>query len=765
MFCIAQPMPCDIENPEMTSFCDEACVICDIDGFTGRHQATIVGQAPPGFAGECTIDAHNMQWIAFIAGSVDLRVRLSVSNCEDNLGLEFGLYKGVNCMNFKRISNCFGGFNAIGPGESGVISNTESLVIGQYYFIVMDGGLGDNCDWTFTVEEGSTKTAPLTFTREIEGPAIFCPDVEVSYVTEAELGATLFFWTLDGQAVGNENSNQLNLSLPSSGTYTLCVTAANACDEAIPNCRQIEVIENPETYLSDVFCEGECFEINGNSYCESGVYDFTIALPNGCDSIIFIDLEELDQAINTLDINICEGDTIYIDGVPYSETDMYQQVVLTENDCDSLVNLDLFVIICDIKANYTATPPKCHDSFDGKISFKVVQGTLPFTYVWKTLNGTEFGTPQIINDTISSIFLNDLNAEQYIIEISDEFGNSEILHINLEAPEPLIVSVLSSDYNGYGVSCNTSFDGFLSADVSGGEVPYNIGWSTGTFGEGIENLAPDLYALAVTDANGCMKVSTHDITAPAPIEATLILNNPDCMSLETGSIQVNSVSGGTSPFQYQIENSTFQNEDIFNELGPDSYSIQVVDANGCSAEFNATLTAPQIPVISLPEDITIPLGDSVIISASTNTIEIESIEWSSTEFLSCPECLEIQVQGLHSADYFLEIISEDGCASRESIHIEVEKSYAFYAPNIFSPNSDGQNDEFTIYKSSEIENLHLYIYDRWGSIIYDDQGRGVPWIGVKDGKPIGIGVYTWIVDIDFIDGVSKMYSGNVSVIR
>ena len=99
----------------------DACIICDIDGFTGRHDANIVGEAPPGFAGECTFVAHNMQWIAFIAGSVELSVEMSVSNCDMNLGLEFGLYKGDNCENFERISNCFGGAAGIvEPGESGV---------------------------------------------------------------------------------------------------------------------------------------------------------------------------------------------------------------------------------------------------------------------------------------------------------------------------------------------------------------------------------------------------------------------------------------------------------------------------------------------------------------------------------------------------------------------------------------------------------------------------------------------------------------------
>ena len=99
----AQPSPCDMANPEMTSTCIEACIICDIDGFTGRHESDVPGVLPPDF---CTMRVHNGQWIAFQAASTDLRIRMSVSNCEIGSGLELGLYESLDCENFTLISNC-----------------------------------------------------------------------------------------------------------------------------------------------------------------------------------------------------------------------------------------------------------------------------------------------------------------------------------------------------------------------------------------------------------------------------------------------------------------------------------------------------------------------------------------------------------------------------------------------------------------------------------------------------------------------------------
>ena len=52
---IGQPLPCE-EPAEMTSFCVDACIVCDIDGFQGRHESEVVGEAPDGF---CTIIVYH----------------------------------------------------------------------------------------------------------------------------------------------------------------------------------------------------------------------------------------------------------------------------------------------------------------------------------------------------------------------------------------------------------------------------------------------------------------------------------------------------------------------------------------------------------------------------------------------------------------------------------------------------------------------------------------------------------------------------------
>ena len=99
-----------------------------------------------------------------------------MSNCVLGNGLEIAIYEGIDCGSFRMVSNCRGGMNPVPEGTSATFSNTEPLVIGQYYYLVMDGNFGDNCDWEFTVVEGSTQVNPLTTSGLIEGPSTACPD-------------------------------------------------------------------------------------------------------------------------------------------------------------------------------------------------------------------------------------------------------------------------------------------------------------------------------------------------------------------------------------------------------------------------------------------------------------------------------------------------------------------------------------------------------------------------------------------------------------
>ena len=766
----AQPEPCDPDNPQMTSLCNEACIICSIDGFTGRHESDVVGEAPPGFAGECTFVAHNMQWISFIAGSVDLEVRLFVSNCQQGLGLEFGLYKGENCENLTRISNCFGGAaGIIGPGRSGVIKNIEPLEIGQYYFIVMDGALGDNCDWTFTVLSGSTELAPLNNTAAIQGPREVCPGVIHEYLTTTAVGATIYDWTLNGQSIGSQDSNVISLEFPQVGYYNLCVTAKNVCDEGEPFCTQLEAISIPPTEIIDEFCADDCYLAEGDSICFSGTYNYNIVTEMGCDSMIIYELTQLPQAELFLSVNICAGDSLYIGESPFTSTGVYQENLIDENFCDSIVNLDLFVIICNIESNSFEIPVICHGGASGSVVFEVINGTAPFSYSWQHLQTGSTGTGAIQNVN-EMITLDGLSVGTYVIEIQDDFGNMDVIIQELTEPEQLSFELMVSDFGGSNLSCYESNDGTVNAIVIGGVAPYMYNWSDGQTSNTAENLSADTYELFVTDNVGCQLSQSISLVQPDSLSGRVIFVDPNCEGFETGELMIEEVSGGTAPYLYSINGNGFADELIYSGLSPGEYSVLIKDENGCELEILDNLVEADIPIVNLGDDLVINLGDSITIQSTVNNSTIEEITWVSTNVLSCDDCLKPGLIPLNSGNYVIEVISKDGCVDRDSLYIEVLKSRQFYVPNIFSPNGDFVNDIFHIHGGIELLNIDLSIYDRYGNKVFINQNmdpfeQQSGWNGRFNDRLLNPGVFTWVAEVLFIDNEKITYSGHISLIR
>ncbi len=765
----AQPIPCE-DPPTMTSFCADACIICDIDGFTGRHESNIIGEAPPGFAGECTFVAHNMQWIAFIAGSVDLSVSLSVTNCDQNLGLEFGLYKGINCENFQRISNCFGGAaGIIGPGESGVITNTEPLVIGQYYFIVMDGGLGDNCDWTFSVVEGSTKVDPLFTSGIIEGDNTVCPELVHQYFVDPPIGATTFEWTVNG-AIQDVETPSIDYTFPSEGIYNLCVTAKNACDEAPPSCYTVTVESIPVNEIVEYLCEGESFEAGGETLTEGGFYQFDLLSEEGCDSIVSVDLIEVLSPLLNLQLEICEGDTLFIGTTPYTETGAFQEILVSTQNCDSIVNIDLFTIVCNISSTDVQTPAICNGEASGQITFNVDNGTAPFTYSWEELNGAFFGSGNI-SALGEEILIDDIPAGTYVIRIEDGFGNFDVLIVEVTEPPVLQLDFLPSDYNAYNVNCSDGSDGTLEALVSGGVSQYIYDWDTGSQNNMINQLAPGMYTVTVTDAVGCTISGNYELIAPEPILMIAEFQNSECDGPSTGNITAVQTLGGVGNYTFSLNGGGFVNSPVFDGLPEGDYTLEVMDGNGCLNELSGSLTAPQIPEIQLGDNFEVSLGEFITFDPQINNINIQNILWESDEILTCTDCLEPSVQPLDDAYYSLWITSEDGCTEFDSIYISVKKFRKLFVPNVFSPNFDGTNDYFTIFGGPEVASVkQLAIYNRWGAQVFDgrDLDPGATnqgWDGTFKGRDVTPGVFAWMAEIEFIDGEVLRYSGDILVVR
>ena len=757
----AQPEPCGIDA--MTSTCLDACVVCDINGFTGTNNLSIQGQTFPNF---CTTIFHNMSYIAFIAGTENLTLSVTVSNCNIGRGLEIGIFESSDCESFTAMTDCN---TDVAPNATAIFSNLVPLVVGQHYYLVMDGSMGDICDWTFNVIAGSTVVGDLTTSGIIEGPDELCPELSTTYTTTGEVGATLFNWTLNGLPQ-NSLTPEIDLSFPADGTYELCVTAANVCDEAPPSCTTIKV-ESPEPlFLMETLCANECLEVAGKMVCESGLYDYLIPLPNGCDSLIYLDLIVLPEIASFVDINLCIGETFTIGTSSYSSTGIFVETIQNENGCDSTVTLDLMMIECEIIGTIDFTSPICHGDPNGTLIFSLQNGTPPFDYTWTnitapTISGTGSTT------LFTAIQIENIPAGIYEINIADSFGDDIVFIQEVKNPPVLTLAIDAIDYNGANLSCYHAQDGELSVSANGGVPGYSFLWSTNETQSTITNLSAGNYELILTDANGCTSLGNAVLTEPGPLEFLANYIDPNCDGLETGMIQLDSIWGGTAPYSFALNNEPNNSSDHFQNLGAGSYDYSVIDANGCFADTSAHLYAPDIPILFLGDDLEIDLGCQVLLDASTNNSNLVDISWTNFDHsLACDSCLKTDAAPVHDTEYVLTVTSIDDCSTSDSIIVRVNKIRDVFIPNAFSPNGDGYNDFFFVNANKSVSLIKDFkVFNRWGALMYE--GKDLPanhaqsgWDGFFKGELVNSGVYAWVISIAYLDGEVVLMSGDITVV-
>ncbi|MBI1226128.1 MAG: T9SS type A sorting domain-containing protein [Bacteroidetes bacterium] len=139
------------------------------------------------------------------------------------------------------------------------------------------------------------------------------------------------------------------------------------------------------------------------------------------------------------------------------------------------------------------------------------------------------------------------------------------------------VAVLTVSGNiSQAISCAGGSDGQITAMGTGGVPAYQYSLNGGTFqpGSTFTNLAAGNYTLTIKDSGGFTVSSTQiSLTAPSPIVVT-----PNAV-LQTVTVVA---TGGTAPYQFQLDNGTLQSSNVFTGVANGSHTITVVDAHGCS---------------------------------------------------------------------------------------------------------------------------------------------------------------------------------------
>jgi gliding motility-associated-like protein len=114
------------------------------------------------------------------------------------------------------------------------------------------------------------------------------------------------------------------------------------------------------------------------------------------------------------------------------------------------------------------------------------------------------------------------------------------------------------------------------------------------------------------------------------------------------------------------------------------------------------------------------------------------------------------------------VTNTHGCADTAIRNIIIDQIVLFYAPNAFTPNSNGLNDQFRVYGDGiDKSTFEMRIFNRWGEMIFKSNDYYVGWNGAKNntGALVQQDVYVWKVTFKDFTGKKQEHYGHVTLVK
>ncbi len=185
---------------------------------------------------------------------------------------------------------------------------------------------------------------------------------------------------------------------------------------------------------------------------------------------------------------------------------------------------------------------------------------------------------------------------------------------------------------------------------------------------------------------------------------------------------------------------TFQTQDVIISRSDPSFET----SNFCFGEYNQVMvTGVQRGIFTLHNVIT----GSPIIDNNTGVISNASL----------------------NAIYTIQYKTYTPCVDSSSIDVRVldcdSLAPILFVPNSFTPDSDGFNDKF-IPVAENLEDYTLYIFNRWGQLLFETNQLHEGWDGMYNGMKCPIDSYVWRITYkEFNSAIITSKFGHVNIIR
>jgi len=404
-------------------------------------------------------------------------------------------------------------------------------------------GCTSSCFVTLTDIAGPTCTAAQTL-----APTCSMNNGSATVIANNGIAPYTYLWS-DGQTTAVAN----NLL---AGMYSVTVTDASGCTSS---------------------CTTALIDINGPSCMASETTAPTCSMSNGSATVITA------NGIAPYTYLWSDGQTTAIANNLIAG--MYFVTVTDANGCTSSCATSLTDITGPTCIASQTTAPTCGMG-NGSATATPVSGTAPYTFLW--------------SDGQTTAVANNLSAGMYSVTVTDTNGcTSSCSTTLLDITGPTCSALETTS-----PTCALA-NGSATVTAIDGTAPYNYLWSDGQSTMIANSLAAGMYAVTITDANGCSSSCALVLTD---------FGEPTCMATETtaptcamsnGSATVIPM-GGLAPYTYLWDDG--QVTAVANNLSAGLHVVTVTDANSCTSSCSVTLIELNGPTCVASETISPTCG-------------------------------------------------------------------------------------------------------------------------------------------------------------
>jgi len=609
------------------------------------------------------------------------------------------------------------------PGNLNNTTGTFTSLNGNIYTITATDANNCTINTTLTITEPSVLLIDSLLTQNVS--CANADDGQISIFSSGGNGNNTFFI----QPSNSNNTTGIFTNLPNQQYFVTVVDSKNcqAVDSAL--------ITQPNPLTA--------FRAKTNVSCKGGNNGTITITPNG--------------GTPAYSYLLTPGNVVSATGSYTGLTAGVYAVVITDaNNCTTVANSIEITEPPAIRIDsFQVEDVVCYGDNTGKISI-VGSGGIPLLqYSIAPMGGSQPNPGKFT----------DLYAGVYTVTITDA-NNCTLTTIATlnQNPEIIFDSMLVTNPRCYGDD-NGVIEMFATGGV--GEINYSLNSGPATLKNRYLNLVAGNYLASAIDTLGCRTDSSVVLTQPLPVLVDGInLKHLSCSDAKDGEAII-TASGGVGYYTYYVRPGIRWNRTgTFSELDEGFYTIKIVDTNQCEVDsFFTILKNPNPMFTTMTRKDLDCKGYGTEGEAEVAVLGGErplTYLWSTS-----PPQQTSKVIDLRYGWYFVDVVDARGCRISDSVYVNPGDCCTdIFLPNAFSPNGDGNNDEFRVLTTAGVDLKQFEIYNRWGQRVWDTYTYFDGWTGDLAGEPAAAGTYYYVYRYRCLtDGKLYTKKGDIILIR